>query len=504
MTTTGTNNLIRFAIFLGLSLCIFFLGAFNVNANTFADVIVGYGYTPVVNNTVGSRSWVSYNSSNLVNYGYNLSANNYYQIDEFNIRFRPTGGFQKSTSYTVSFTWDNYHPTIDDYNFYADWLLMTHSLYCYSSSWSSSGQTGSSCFTSSNISAQQNGNNSILVTFTFVPSSNFYGLALVNQHGSTFTFYKSVGWEIHDIAYSYSTNGSQDIINNANQNTQNIINNQNQNTEDMINNQNDNTQDIINNQNSNTQDIIDNQNSNTQAIIDSNKSCRSYNNSDIVQHGKRFLDTGELISTNGYGVTDYIPLNKDSDFFISLNVTANAPFTRYCFFDNSRTFISCSTVANATLNSNLNIPVATKYVRFTIIESENRPIYNICSNSGQAITDAITDDNVGGSTSSADSFFSNFTTETYGLTSVITAPLSFIQSLTSKTCSDLVLPLPYVNRNLTLPCMTPIYQQNFGTFLTMYQTITFGIVSYWVIVRIFNLVKDFKNPDHDEIEVMDL
>ena len=90
------------------------------------------------------------------------------------------------------------------------------------------------------------------------------------------------------------------------------------------------------------------------------------------------------------------------------------------------------------------------------------------------------------------------------LTSVITAPLTFIQGLTSKTCSALTLPLPYVNQNLQLPCMTTIYQEHFGSFLSLYQTITFGIVSYWVIVRIFNLVKDFKNPDHDEIEVMDL
>ena len=40
--------------------------------------------------------------------------------------------------------------------------------------------------------------------------------------------------------------------------------------------------------------------------------------------------------------------------------------------------------------------------------------------------------------------------------------------------------------------------------MDIYDVITLGIVSYWILVRIFNLVKDFKNPDHDEIEVMDL
>ena len=66
------------------------------------------------------------------------------------------------------------------------------------------------------------------------------------------------------------------------------------------------------------------------------------------------------------------------------------------------------------------------------------------------------------------------------------------------------MPLPYVNKTLDLPCMSSIYSQYFGSFFTLYQTITFGIIAYWVCVRIFNLVKDFKNPDHDEIEVLDL
>lgn len=100
--------------------------------------------------------------------------------------------------------------------------------------------------------------------------------------------------------------------------------------------------------------------------------------------------------------------------------------------------------------------------------------------------------------------YSGPTTDTHGLTAIITAPLSLISSITSKSCSPLVVPLPYVDKDLTLPCMGTIYSNHFGSFLSIYQMITFGIVAYWVCVRIFNLVKDFKNPDHDEIEVLDL
>lgn len=118
--------------------------------------------------------------------------------------------------------------------------------------------------------------------------------------------------------------------------------------------------------------------------------------------------------------------------------------------------------------------------------------------------DTLKDDNTQGAQDSAGGFFNDFTTDTHGLTAIITAPLSLISSITSKSCSPLVLPLPFVDKDLTLPCMGAIYSQYFGSFLSIYQVITFGIIAYWVCVRIFNLVKDFKNPDHDEIEVLDL
>lgn len=109
-----------------------------------------------------------------------------------------------------------------------------------------------------------------------------------------------------------------------------------------------------------------------------------------------------------------------------------------------------------------------------------------------------------GATDSANSFFDNFQTDTYGLSDVITMPLTLIKSLTNSKCVSLKLTVPFVNKNMELPCMSSIYSQYFGSFFTLYQSVTFGFVAYWVVVRIFNLVKDFKNPDHDEIEVIDL
>lgn len=143
----------------------------------------------------------------------------------------------------------------------------------------------------------------------------------------------------------------------------------------------------------------------------------------------------------------------------------------------------------------------------TTIENNQQTIINQNTNiinNQQELNTNITNDNTTGAASDAGSFFSGFTTNTHGLTSIITAPLTLIGSITSASCSPLGLPLPYINKTLQLPCMSSIYSQYFGAFFTLYQTITTGIIAYWVIVRILNLVKDFKNPEHDEIEVVDL
>lgn len=120
------------------------------------------------------------------------------------------------------------------------------------------------------------------------------------------------------------------------------------------------------------------------------------------------------------------------------------------------------------------------------------------------LNDSINNDNVNDANSQATSFFNNFSTNTHGLTGIITAPLNAISSITSATCSPLVIPLPFVDEDLTLPCMRTVYEEFFGDFMTLYDVIVTGIIAYWIMVRIFGLVKDFKNPEHDEIEVMEL
>ncbi len=125
------------------------------------------------------------------------------------------------------------------------------------------------------------------------------------------------------------------------------------------------------------------------------------------------------------------------------------------------------------------------------------------NNSINDINNSINNSDVSGAGDTAGGFFNNFTTDTHGLTAIITAPLNTIKSLLNTSCEVLVLPLPFVSKTVELPCMETVYGQ-FQPFYGLYQVITYGFIAYWVCVRLFNLVKDFKNPEHDEVEVMDL
>lgn len=162
-------------------------------------------------------------------------------------------------------------------------------------------------------------------------------------------------------------------------------------------------------------------------------------------------------------------------------------------------------VENATkdLANESSIITSTNTITNKINQAETQ-IKDQIEESANKIDDTINNTDTSGAQDSADSFFENFDTDDYGLSDIITMPLTLINSLLNTTCAQLTLNIPFVDKTLNLPCMSQIYEDYFGSFFDLYQLVTFGFVAYWVCVRIFNLVKDFKNPEHDEIEVMDL
>jgi hypothetical protein len=122
----------------------------------------------------------------------------------------------------------------------------------------------------------------------------------------------------------------------------------------------------------------------------------------------------------------------------------------------------------------------------------------------QSTNDTLNNSDTSEATNQASDLFNNYTDTDFGLSGVITAPLNLIRSLTSKTCSQFVLPIPFTDKTLTLPCLSPIYREHFNGILSIYQIVLFAIVGYRICISIFFMVKGFKDPNKDEIEVMDL
>lgn len=202
------------------------------------------------------------------------------------------------------------------------------------------------------------------------------------------------------------------------------------------------------------------------------------------------LSTGRLFSNTDYNV--YMRL-------LHFGITEDIPLNDL-MFDNQTTQTTILNDILTSIKSDSSINQQIKDNTSKQLEEQKKQLEE-----QKKTNDTLSDDDTTDSTNKANEFFSGFSTDTFGLTSIITAPLELIGSITSSTCSPLGLKIPFVeNKTLNLPCMSSIYSQHFGSFLTIYQTITFGIIAYWVCVRIFALVKDFKNPDTDKVEVLDL
>lgn len=323
---------------------------------------------------------------------------------------------------------------------------------------------------------------------------------------NTETVYFS-GYVLEDLGTS--SNISQDTINSSLNNQTNEINTS-----------------ITNSENNVKESITDSENNIKDGIKEGFENCRdSYNlfNPDTVVVG--FVDdrSGKLNSNGGSIATDYIEIKPSTEYFIT-----TIPSGRWgAWYDENKIYIS-----GITGYKSVTSPSNAKYMRLTVSYGQNNLDYankfmvsegsvsktfekygeQVCKNRIDDTNDKLNDlnnsinsDDVNDSTSAANNFFNGFETNTFGLTSIITSPLTLIGSITSSTCSPLGLKVPFLkDTTLNLPCMSAIYSQYFGTFLTIYQTITFGIVAYWVSVKIFALVKDFKNPDNDKVEVLDL
>lgn len=145
-----------------------------------------------------------------------------------------------------------------------------------------------------------------------------------------------------------------------------------------------------------------------------------------------------------------------------------------------------------------------------IINNQNNNTQQII-NEQQNTTDAINDlndtmkdDNIDNTESN--SFFNNFQDNSHGLSGIITAPLSVIQSLVNvspTSCQD--LSIVYQGKNISLPCGKIFWgHEGFSSLNDFYNLVVGGMFAYLIIKNLFLIIEKLKDPDNDKVEVLEL
>lgn len=221
---------------------------------------------------------------------------------------------------------------------------------------------------------------------------------------------------------------------------------------------------------------------------------------DIYSTGEQCMYTGSSYT----GGRKYIVLSRRISYQTSSlqNVNINHDFTFHFIESSSVEYLNSYILTENEYNTYMENIKQNKVINDKLDDLNNKQ--NQTNEKLDNIDNTIKDDNIDDAQNSANDFFGNFDNNDYGLSDIVKMPLDFINKITSATCTPLSFPLPFVDTNVTLPCMYSIYETHFGDILSVYQTITFGMVAYWVCINIFRMVKNFKNPDSDEVEVLDL
>ena len=273
-------------------------------------------------------------------------------------------------------------------------------------------------------------------------------------------------------------------------------------TEDNLNSSIQSSQDNINqNINDMEQSIVDSNKENTDKEIESQKVCKNYNfNINNVKKIDGYLSSNGNIYDGGSGFkhTDFIPLNKNENYTLSINFNNNN--LAYCLYTKDKTLISCEKYnIKQTFTINLS---EDGYIRYS-----TRETYDVnftgkyCENGNQALNDKLDEQNdkldgIQGALTDSSAPNTSGLENSAGwlpagpLDSILNLPLTMLNSLTNslgKTCAPLNLKLPYVNKNIQIPCLSAIFAQITGVngLWTWVGTITSVLILYNYLLNLY-------------------
>lgn len=124
----------------------------------------------------------------------------------------------------------------------------------------------------------------------------------------------------------------------------------------------------------------------------------------------------------------------------------------------------------------------------------------------KSLNDSINNSDVSGANSDLNNFTDNdLFKDSTGILAIIQAPINMLNSITSATCSPLTLPIPYMNFDIEIPCLSTVLSKHFSSeLLTLLKLAINGFIMYKVLCSLVMDIHSYKDPDSDKLEVLDL
>ena len=135
----------------------------------------------------------------------------------------------------------------------------------------------------------------------------------------------------------------------------------------------------------NSSSIIDQIEESTNQQIESQMTCKKYDKESVKLSNTFLSSGGTAVSNSNFGVSSYIRIDVNSK--IKVLVTQNSQAST-CFYNSSKTLISCIKNNTLLVNDILTIPNNSSYVRFSFNTSANEPQFQICKNGNQGVVDS--------------------------------------------------------------------------------------------------------------------
>lgn len=232
-------------------------------------------------------------------------------------------------------------------------------------------------------------------------------------------------------------------------------------------------------------------------------SAETYYNCEVI-------DTKSVVTGEYYQETYSLkcPVILGSEGWKRLNVAFDSEYNgqtyigstgMWSFVSEEYTNEQLNTIINILQNSSSTSEITSKLdeVNSSITES-NKKI--------DEVKDNINNSDVSGANKDLNKFTENDAfKDTTGILAIIQAPINMLNSLTSTTCSPLSLPLPFLNVNLDIPCLSSIFAKHLSTeLLTLLKLAINGFLVYKILCSFAMDIHSYKDPDSDRLEVIDL